>query len=115
METTDWRSAIRAAGDGSVSLELHVEPGASQPSFGPYDPWRQRIRLSVAARAEGGKANREVLGTIARVLEVPAASVVLVRGATTRRKTVRVDGVGLEEAITALARHLGDLGVAEAA
>lgn len=115
METTDWKRAVKEAGAGSVSLELHVEPGASEPSFGPYDPWRQRIRLSVVARAEGGKANREVLGTIAGILGVPGASVVLVRGATTRRKTVRVDGMGLEEAISALARCLGDEGVSEAA
>ncbi len=107
MEKTDWRTAVRAAGEDSVCIDLYVEPGSSRQAIGPYDPWRQRVHVSVKAPALDGKANRELIKVLADILGVPGNEVRILRGATTRRKTARADGIGLEAAIEALSGHLG--------
>ncbi len=88
--------------EDSVFIDIYIEPGASGYRFGPYDPWRQRMKMSVCSRAHDGKANKEVLRAISDLLDVPVANVRILRGAMTRRKTLRVDGICLEAAIEAL-------------
>jgi uncharacterized protein (TIGR00251 family) len=108
VEPEDWRRAVREAGEGILRLDLYVEPGASASSLGPYDPWRQRIKARVAAPAEEGRANAELARLLGEVLGVPPGAMRIVRGATTRRKTVTVEGVEPEGAYEALAGVLGE-------
>ncbi len=89
-----------------MCIDIYVEPGASSQRIGPYDPWRQRVKVSVASPAHDGKANREILRAISGLLDLPVANVRILRGATTRRKTLRVDGIGLEAVIAALSETL---------
>ena len=110
MEKDDWRTAVRAAGTDSVCIDLYVEPGSSRQAFGPYDPWRQRVHMSVKAPALDGKANRELTKALADILGVHSNDVRILRGATTRRKTARVDGIALETAVETLSGHLGGEG-----
>lgn len=107
MEMTDWRTAVRAAGEDSVCIDLYVAPGSSRQALGPYDPWRQRVHVSVKAPALDGKANRELTKVLADILGVHGNKVRILRGATTRRKTAQADGIGLEAAIEALSGYLG--------
>ena len=93
-----------------MCIDIFVEPGASSHRFGPYDPWRQRMKMTVGSRAHDGKANKEVLRVISGLLDVPVANVRILRGATTRRKTLRVDGIGLEAAIEAISGILDEEG-----
>ena len=108
VELKDWRTALRAVDDGSISLNVYVEPGASSQALGPYDPWRQRIKVRVTAPATEGKANAELADLIGGALGVPSKTVRIARGATTRRKTVLVEGVDLDAAIQALDSVLGE-------
>ena len=48
------------------------------------------IRVRVTAPPERGKANREVVKLLARGLGVAPSSIEIVRGAGSRRKTIRV-------------------------
>jgi len=108
VELKDWRTALRAVDEDSVSLNVYVEPGASVQALGPYDPWRQRIKARVTAPATEGKANAELADLIGGALGVPSKTVRIARGATTRRKTVVVKGVTLEAAVLALGTVLGE-------
>jgi uncharacterized protein YggU (UPF0235/DUF167 family) len=67
-------------------------------------------KVSVAAAPERGRANAEVLRLLAQALDVPAARVVLVKGAGARDKVVEVEGITTEEAEARLvrARRKGD-------
>ena len=49
-----------------------------------------------------GKANRELIRVLSEALGVTSAQVCITRGGTTRRKTVRIDGIGLDMTIQAL-------------
>ena len=95
-------------GEEGIRLDLYVEPGASSQALGPYDPWRQRIKVRVTAPASEGKANEELARLLGEALGVSPKDVRVLRGATTRRKTVQVSGVTAEAAEAALGRVLGE-------
>lgn len=84
-------------------IRLRVRPGASESR------WVERLsdgrwKVAVAAPAEGGRANRELIAFVARSLGVAPSAVRLVAGASSRDKTLEVDAdlsrlEGLGEAV----------------
>lgn len=79
----------RRAGDAWL-LDLHVQPGAKVTQVvGEHDG---RLKLKVAAPPVDNKANEHLLDWLAARLGVPKSAVRLVRGETTRQKTVAVTG-----------------------
>ncbi len=108
MDLANWRTALKQSGEGAFSLNLYVEPSASESILGPYDPWRQRIKVKVTAPATEGKANEELARLIADTFGVSTKDVRILRGATTRRKTVLVQGMDAEDAEAVLVPILGE-------
>jgi len=106
MARSDWEDALRASGPSAVTIDLHVEPGSSRPGLAGYDPWRRRLRLKVRAPPRGGEATGEAVDVLADLLGVAPSRIVVVAGATSRQKTLRVEGLRLEDARDALAPHL---------
>jgi hypothetical protein len=91
--------ALRAS-RGAVLLNVVVTPGASRTKLLDPDPWRPALRIAVAAPADRGKANDELLRFLARALGVPRSAVAIARGATSRSKTVAIAGLP-EDAVRA--------------
>ena len=55
------------------------------------------LRLKLAAPAERGKANRELLAFLSRLLGVSPLSLTITKGRTSRYKTVAVKGLSQDE------------------
>jgi uncharacterized protein len=77
-------------------IAVVVSPGAKRSEVvgRQGDAWK----LRVAAPPERGRANAAACALLADLLRVPAASVRVVAGATSRRKVVEVDGLDAAEA-----------------
>jgi len=105
----EWSAAVRASGRGAV-LELEARPGSSAPGELSYDPWRGRLRLTLSERAEGGRANAELLQRLSSALGVPAATLSILSGERARRKSVLVEGLEAGEAIRRIAPRLREGG-----
>ncbi len=87
-----------------VLVELRVRPGSSR---GGMAGMREgRLLVAVHAPPEGGRANREALKTLAEVLGVPTSALELVRGASSRDKTVLLRGMDLAEVEVRLRKYL---------
>jgi hypothetical protein len=88
MPEPSWR---RDDGDALV-LTLHVQPGAKRTEVagvrgeGPD----ARLKIRLAAPPVDGKANAELLRFLAAAFAVPLRGVTLVRGESSRQKTVRI-------------------------
>ena len=93
---SDW---FRVAGDGRITLTLHIQPGAKKTAVAGRHGDALKIRL--AAPPVDGKANAALLEFIADALGLPKAAVKLKSGHTSRRKVVEVDGA-TEDAMAAL-------------
>ena len=95
---------IQESMDG-VTFDILVSPRASRPRLGPVSGGRLKVAIS-AAPVEG-KANAAVVQLLARALGVRRAQVSLVSGDKSKRKTVRVEGLGANELLGALERAMG--------
>ena len=98
-----WRHST-----GGVSIALRVTPRGGRDHIDGVETLadgRSVLKVRVRAIADGGEANRAVLGLLAKSLGVPKASVRLLSGATSRLKQVAVDGdpARLGEALRQLA------------
>jgi uncharacterized protein YggU (UPF0235/DUF167 family) len=77
--------------DGMAYLQVRVTPGARETAIGE---WREGVLLvKVWEPADKGRANQAVIRLLAKALGVPASSMTLKRGATSRDKLLAVDGL----------------------
>ena len=86
-------AAFKLSGDGSVSLSLHIQPGAKRS--GVSGAYGERIKIAVASPPVDGKANSALLKFLSEVLRCSKSSLNLVSGLTGRDKTVSVQGIEL--------------------
>jgi len=84
-----------SASPGGVRVELRIQPGASRT--GLAGTHAGRLKLRVQAPPLDGRANDAVIEWIARTLGVPQRTVTLIRGATSRDKTVEIAGATVEQ------------------
>lgn len=94
---SDW---YRIAGDGRITLTLHIQPGAKKTEFAGLHGDALKIRL--AAPPVDGKANEALVKFIAETLGLARSAVYLKSGQTSRRKVLEVTGAN-QAAIGALA------------
>jgi uncharacterized protein (TIGR00251 family) len=71
-----------------VIIEVSARPGASR--CGVIGVSGERLAIGVNSRPEKGKANEELIEYLARAMRVPRAALLIVRGETSRRKTIRI-------------------------
>lgn len=90
----------------AVSIRLEITPRSKESGIQGYDEWRKRIRVSLREEARGGAANKELLRMIGKLFEVDRDSIRITEGLRSRRKTVTVAGIGLEDALRTLTRGL---------
>lgn len=74
----------------SITLSLHVQPGAKQTSVAGLHGEALKIRL--AAPPIEGRANEALLRFIADFFKVPLRNVELMKGEQSRHKRVEVHG-----------------------
>ncbi len=82
--------------DAGIAIDLKVVPGASRERISGR--LGDRIKVTVGAPPEGGRANTAVLRILARALDRPIRSLELVAGAHAVEKTVLVRGISIESA-----------------
>ncbi len=86
---------------GDFLIDVLVQPRASRPRIGPVR--QDRLVVAVSAPPVDGAANRAVVELVAGALDVARSQVEVVRGESSRRKTLRVRGAA-RESLEALAR-----------
>ncbi|HZI83546.1 MAG TPA: DUF167 domain-containing protein [Casimicrobiaceae bacterium] len=81
-----WR---RIGRDGSITLDIHCQPGAKRTEVvGMYGT---ALKIRVAVPAIEGRANEALVAFLARSFAVARRNVTLIRGETGRSKTVRIE------------------------
>ncbi|MBI3954208.1 MAG: DUF167 domain-containing protein [Chloroflexi bacterium] len=88
----------------SCTLAIRVQAGAGRSQVTGYADGV--LRVKIAAPAVEGKANQALLAYLARLLEVRPWQVAIVKGARSRAKVVRVEGLEQPE-LEARLRGLG--------
>lgn len=87
----------------AVVLSLKVQPRASKNEIG--EPLGAELRVRVTAPPVDAAANEAVVRLLSETLHCSRSSVELLRGHTSRHKTVRVHGVKPEAVLALLTQH----------
>jgi uncharacterized protein (TIGR00251 family) len=80
----------------SIRLDLRVAPGGSRSTVVGRHGGAWKLR--VVAAPERGRANDSVVALLAATLDVKRPDVTIVRGLSSRNKTVEIVGLTLDEA-----------------
>lgn len=89
---TDIAAALSSSPDG-VTVRVKVVPGSSRDRIAGV--LGDRLKVTVSAPPEGGKANRAVCELLATLLGTPLRQVTLIQGQTQSMKTILITGVTL--------------------
>ncbi len=77
-------------GEDSITLSLHIQPGAKKSGIAGLHGDALKIRL--AAPPIEGRANEALLKYMARLFDVPLRQIVLLQGEQSRHKVVSIKG-----------------------
>ncbi|MFC1983722.1 DUF167 domain-containing protein [Chloroflexota bacterium] len=84
----------------TTQISLRVHPNASRNEVVGFSDGVLRVKIS--APPIKGKANRELVTFLSRLLGVGKGSVNIVKGHTTRNKVVAIEGLSREEVMNRL-------------
>ena len=74
----------------AASLKIRVQPKASKNEILGFRG--DTLRVRVTAPPEGGKANKALIGMLAKSWRLPKTSISVQSGAGSRRKTLVIEG-----------------------
>ena len=83
---------------GTLLLHLRVQPNASRSEIAGQHGQRLKIRLQ--SPPQDGKANRELLRFLSKTLGIKKSCIELIRGQTSRDKTVRISETTVDQLVT---------------
>ncbi len=92
---------LRAQADGLL-LSVKLQPRASANEIG--EPIGNEIRIKVTAPPVDAAANEALLKLLAQQLHCPRNRVDLVRGHTSRHKTIKLYGLAAQDVLTSLGK-----------
>ncbi len=81
--------------EGGVTVALRVKPRARRATIDGIANSADggtALRVSVTAAPEDGKANAAVIALLAKAWRVPRRAITVIRGTSSRQKTIRVEG-----------------------
>jgi uncharacterized protein len=76
------------SGQGFVSLAVVAQPGSARPGILRRDS--RGLLIALSSQPQSGRANQELIAFLAHLLRTPCSAVTIIRGHTSRQKTVRV-------------------------
>ena len=83
------KDAIRIAREG-VIIDLEITAGAKETAIQGYNPWRKRIEVRIAERAQKGKANGELISFLSILFNISSKNIEIVSGLASSKKSVMI-------------------------
>jgi uncharacterized protein (TIGR00251 family) len=92
-------SFLRVESDG-VILQIKVQPRASKNEVG--EPLGGELRVKVSAPPVDSAANEALIRLLAEEFDCPMSKVLMLRGQTSRHKSIKLFGVSADTVLTRL-------------
>ncbi|MEO2068188.1 MAG: DUF167 domain-containing protein [Desulfurobacteriaceae bacterium] len=70
---------------------MKVQPKASRNKIEKVE--EGRLKIKITAPPEGGRANKQVIELLSKVLKVPKSAITIVKGETSRIKLLKIENV----------------------
>lgn len=101
-----FEEAIKAL-DSGIIVDIEVTPGSrtlSVPSG--YNEWRRRIEVKLTKNAQKGKANEQLIGSLAELFGISSSDILISSGATSSKKTLLIKGISYQQAVSVFGSRL---------
>ncbi len=92
--------------EDGIIIQIEVKPKSKTQGIDGLDEWRGSIGIRLRAKAEKGKANRELLKLLSSLLDLPTKNIMIVKGEKSRKKTIRIFGINGKEFVKRLNKNL---------
>ena len=89
---------------GGCTLTVRVHPGARRNAI--TGTHAGALKISLTTPPTDGRANAALIAFLAGQLKIPRGQITLLTGATSRSKTLRLDGISPDEVNAALLSEL---------
>ena len=104
-----WTDALTPTPQGCF-IHLHVTPNSEKTIFpGEYHPWRHTIDIHITSPAKENQANQEVIKSLSTYFKIPKEEIAIVKGHTTRDKTIHLKTISINKARKILGVHYNGL------
>ena len=87
-------SYVKESGDG-VILRIQVQPRASRDEV--VGPHGDALKIRITAPPVAGAANKHLLKFLAKKLQVARSQMSIASGATSRAKSIAIEGISADE------------------
>ncbi len=89
---------------GDVLLKLYIQPRSSKNSIeGEHDG---ALKVKITSPPVDGEANAMVIELFSKILKIRKTALTIVKGESSRRKTVLIDDITAEGVKEALSKHI---------
>jgi uncharacterized protein len=86
---------LRQQNDGTIILSVKVQPRSSRNEI--CDVMGAELKVKIAAPPVDAAANEELIRFLASVLDCPRNAVRIIRGGTSKHKSIAIDGVSTQQ------------------
>jgi uncharacterized protein (TIGR00251 family) len=101
-----FEEAIKDLGS-HILLEIEVTPGSRSISVpSGYNEWRKRIEVKLTKNAQKGKANEQLIESLAELFGISSSNINIASGATSSKKSIMIKGISYQQVVSIFAAHL---------
>ncbi|WP_416182844.1 DUF167 domain-containing protein [Methanosarcina sp.] len=101
-----FEEAIKAL-DSGVMIDIEVTPGSRSLSVpSGYNEWRRRIEVKLTKNAQKGKANEQLIESLAELFGINSSDILISSGATSSKKSLLIKGVSYQQAVSVFGARL---------
>jgi len=78
-------------GENSLNIQVQIQPGSSKDQI--ISLHNGRLKIKISAPPVDGKANQNLIEFIAKALGVSKSKIEIVKGRTSKLKTLKISGI----------------------
>lgn len=95
--------------DGGVIIDIEVTPGSKSLSIpSGYNTWRKRIEVRLSQNAQKGKANEQLISSLASLFGIRASDISIVNGMHNSKKSLLLGNLEYSFAVDVLSDKLSE-------
>lgn len=106
MKCMSFEEAIKVL-DSGIIIDIEVTPGSRSLSVpSGYNEWRRRIEVKLTKNAQKGKANEQLIESLAELFSISSSDILISSGATSSKKSLLIKGVSYQQAVSVFGPRL---------
>ena len=93
--------------DAGITIDIEVSPGSKQLSVpSGYNLWRERIEVRLSQNAQKGRANEQLVTSLAGLFQLRSDNISIVNGIHNSKKSILLENIEYSTVVKILEKKL---------